>query len=215
MALFKKIFKKINYLIQVSGYSKRYYRNDGVLKSLFLEHSNKGETMSLDIGSGPVPKNPFGAKALHGVDFRENKEKKVLYADLSVGLLPFSDQSYDFATAFDLLEHIPRISNIDGKTEFPLILLMNEIFRVLKPGGIFFSSQPVFPGKAAFQDPTHVNIMTEDTLGLYFCEKAWARIYGFSGSFELMDDGWVGDKYFCFMKKVGVDQIFDLNFKQE
>jgi hypothetical protein len=151
VALFKKIFKKINYLIQVSGYSRRYYRNDGVLKKLFLEHSNKGETMSLDIGSGPVPKNPFGAKAVHGVDFRENKENKVLYADFSVGQLPFSDQSYDFATAFDL----------------------------------------------------------------YFCKKAWARIYGFSGSFELMDDGWVGDKYFCFMKKVGVDPIFDLNFKQE
>ena len=71
-----------------------------------------------------------------------------------------------------MLEHIPRISHIEGKTEFPLIQLLNEVFRILKPGGIFFSSQPVFPAKSAFQDPTHVNIMSEDTLDLYFCERA-------------------------------------------
>ena len=92
---------------------------------------------------------------------------------------------------------------------------MNEVFRVLKPGGIFFAYQPVFPAKSVFQDPTHVNIMSEDTLDFYFCEKAWARIYGFTGCFELVADGWIGEKYFCFMRKSNSEPIFNLNFVQK
>jgi hypothetical protein len=86
---------------------------------------------------------------------------------------------------------------------------MNEIFRVLKPEGIFFHATPCYPFNAAFQDPTHVNVMTEDTIYLYFCEPAWARMYGYTGSFMMLDEGWlaggdIGDygKYFSFIKKV-------------
>jgi SAM-dependent methyltransferase len=204
----------VSNIIQVLSYSKRYYRDDRILKKLFLEHAEKNKSTSLDIGSGPIPKNPFGSSTLFGADFRENKENKVIYADLSNGVIPFDDNRFNFVTAFDVLEHIPRISHIEGKTEFPLIQLLNEVFRILKPGGIFFSSQPVFPAKSAFQDPTHVNIMSEDTLDLYFCERAWARIYGFTGSFELIEDGWVGDKYFCLMRKLDKDPVLDLHFKQ-
>jgi len=92
---------------------------------------------------------------------------------------------------------------------------MNEIFRVLKPGGVFFNIQPCFPSKEAFQDPTHVNIMTEDTLSLYFCEPAWARIYGYEGSFVMLEEGWVGGKYFAFMKKSLDWPIRDLSFVQK
>ena len=53
-------------------------------------------------------------------------------------------------------------------------------------------STPAFPSKEVFQDPTHVNIITEDTLPLYFCEPCnWAKGYGFNGSFELIEQRWV------------------------
>lgn len=48
--------------------------------------------------------------------------------------------------------------------------LMKEIYRVLKPGGLFFRQTPAFPAKEALQDPTHVNIITEDTMAFFFCQ---------------------------------------------
>ena len=46
----------------------------------------------------------------------------------------------------------------------------------------------------AFQDPTHVNIMTEKT-HLYFTgEKPLGRMYGFSGQFEARKVEWVVHK---------------------
>ncbi len=138
-----------------------------------------------------------------------------MFADLALGVLPFDSNSFDYVTAFDVLEHIQRISTVDGEARFPFVRLMNEIFRVLKPGGVFFNIQPCFPSKEAFQDPTHVNIMTEDTLSLYFCEPAWARIYGYEGSFVMLEEGWVGGKYFAFMKKSLDWPIRDLSFVQK
>lgn len=210
-AFVTKFFK----FLQVSTFSRKYYRNEFYLNQLFQKYSITGDSSSLDVGSGPKPKNPFNSKDLTGVDFRENKETNVHFADLSLGNLPFQNDQFDFVTAFDLLEHIPRTLNINGDSSFPFILLMNEVFRVLKPGGVFFAYQPVFPAKSAFQDPTHVNIMSEDTLDFYFCEKAWARIYGFTGSFELVADGWIGEKYFCFMRKADIEPILDLHFVQK
>ena len=77
---------------------------------------------------------------------------------------------------------------------------MDEVFRVLAPGGYFFHSTPAYPSPAAFQDPTHVNIITEETMPLYFCGnnyKEWlgsnepiACIYGFKGSFEFIDQAY-------------------------
>ena len=94
------------------------------------------------------------------------------------------------------------------------VLLMNEIFRVLKPDGVFFCVQPCFPFKQALQDPTHVNIMTEDTLYRYFCDPAWARIYGYNGAFNMVREGWLSDKYFAFMRKSHDAPVHDPGFRQ-
>jgi hypothetical protein len=102
-------------------------------------------------------------------------------------------------TAFDLLEHIPRVLNAgsDGHgVRFPFVDLMSELHRCLKQGGIFFSSTPSFPWPMAFQDPTHVNIMTEDTLRNYFCGLAHpAAIYGFCGRFNRSASAWISGHY--------------------
>lgn len=197
-----------------AGLGKVHYRRSESLTPLFERYRLEG-AHSLDIGSGPTPKNPFSAALLHGVDIRENVKNNVVYGDLLHAPLPFDDASFDYVTAHDLLEHIPRVVSLEGETQFPLINLMNEIFRVLKPGGILFAIQPVFPSKEAFQDPTHVNIMNEDTLPFYFGEKAWARIYGFVGSFEMLEDGWLREKYFAFMRKSADKPILDLAAPQK
>jgi len=144
---------------------------------------------SLDLGSGLKPKNPFNASELYGIDIFpftvSGFEFKV--ADLTIEPIPYPDNYFDYVTAYDFLEHIPRIIYIDGKIKNPFIELMNEICRVLKPGGIFKAHTPYYPHPEVFTDPTHVNVITEKTID-YFTNQAGAlaSIYGFVGSFNLL-----------------------------
>ena len=67
---------------------------------------------------------------------------------------------------------------------------MNEVYRTLKPGGLFLSFTPAYPVVDAFSDPTHVNIITEKTFPEYFTNQLGASIYGFTGRFELVGQKW-------------------------
>ena len=68
---------------------------------------------------------------------------------------------------------------------------MNEVWRVLKPGGIFYAVTPAYPMPEAFQDPTHVNIITDQTHH-YFCRDwSYTSNYGFKGRFEIVAAKWV------------------------
>lgn len=171
---------------------------------------------ALDLGCGPAPRNEFEAINATGVDIRAcDDEAGVLKCDLAMEDLPFEDEFFDCVTAYDVLEHIPRIVTIDGAQRFAVVELLNEVWRVLCMDGVFFSSTPCFPMSQAFQDPTHVNIMTEDTLRLYFGESAWARIYGFEGSFVLSAEGWSGSHYWCALRKSSRKPVADRSSPQE
>ena len=68
---------------------------------------------------------------------------------------------------------------------------MNQIYRVLKPGGLFYSHTPAFPAGPAWRDPTHVNIITEETFPLYFDDKnRLASMYRFNGYFKIEEQKW-------------------------
>jgi len=69
-------------------------------------------------------------------------------------------------------------------TRLPFIETMNEVWRVLKDGGLFYASTPAYPHAAAFQDPTHVNIITRDTHVYFTRPELEGRMYGFKGDFE-------------------------------
>jgi SAM-dependent methyltransferase len=170
---------------------------------------------SLDLGSGPSPRNPFGARIVFGLDVRSyDLNYLVGKCILGVDSIPFEDNFFDTITAVDVLEHISRVAINSGALSFPFIELMNEVWRVLKVGGLFYSETPCFPMKEAFQDPTHVNIMTEDTIPLYFGDRRWANIYGFVGSFSVIEEGWLGNKYICILKKTTAESLFNVNDPQ-
>ena len=159
-------------------------------------------TKALDLGSGIHPKNDFLASEVWSLDIVQSDNPRHIVCDASTERLPLSAESFDIVTAYDFLEHIPRVAIINGQTTFPFIELMNEVSRILKPGGHFYSYTPVFPKKAAFQDPTHVNIMTKDTLRVYFSgSDPIARAYGFTGEFEVVTSGWKGVHHYSLMKK--------------
>ena len=156
-------------------------------------------TRHLDLGCGPVPRNPYQQDELFGVDIAPTENSAqitIRQANLTLQPIPFPDHYFDSLSAFDFLEHVPRVlPTPDGlSTRFPFIELMNEIHRVLRPGGILYALTPCYPAYEAFQDPTHVNIMTEKT-HLYFTgANPLGRMYGFSGQFEARKVEWVVHK---------------------
>lgn len=191
---------KIYKIIQTFALKKKVYRKRRRVFCKFDLYMKK-EAVALDLGSGPTPSNPFRVDKIYGADLRSNDANNVHFVDFSSGKLPFEDNYFDFVTAFDLLEHIQRVSVDNKVTRFPFVNLMSEIYRVLKKDGVFFCIQPCYPFKETFQDPTHVNFMTEDTIDKYFCSDVWAQMYGFNGRFKMLDDGWLSWKYFCFIQK--------------
>ncbi len=145
-------------------------------------------TRHLDLGCGLVPRNPYQRDELFGVDLSGSTGGgPIRRANLVTQPIPFEADSFDSASAYDFLEHVPRVMlTPDGQgTRFPFIELMNEVFRVLRPGGLFYAITPVYPGKAAFQDPTHVNIMTVDTHTYFTRPQLMAAMYGFKGDFNV------------------------------
>lgn len=141
---------------------------------------------TLDLGCGSTPRNPFQAEQAYGIDIRDDLNKYIKCADLTIEPIPFEDNAFDFITAFDILEHIPRIIYIPNR-RFAFVELMNEIWRTLKLNGYFLSYTPIYPYSEVFRDPTHVNIMTHETLPLYFDDKhQFAKMYGFKGSFKVV-----------------------------
>ena len=161
-------------------------------------------TKSLDLGCGPNPKNPYNADEIYGVDVRADLDKRIHQADLCIEPIPFESNMFDCVTAFDFIEHIPRIIYAPHRRN-AFIELMTEIYRVLKVGGVFLSYTPAFPHPSAFQDPTHVNIITDRTFDVYFCKPIrYASVYGFTGAFEMAKQSWQGEHLLTQIIKVPV-----------
>lgn len=153
-------------------------------------------TKHLDLGCGTKPRNPYKQDEIWGIDISQEAIKsnsKIKFANLSVEKIPFEDSYFDSVSAYDFLEHVPRLlaSNNEVQVRFPFIELMNEIWRVLKPNGVLYAPTPAYPRQEAFVDPTHVNIITENT-HIYFTEPLlMARMYGFVGNFKVRRAEWV------------------------
>lgn len=177
--------------------------------SVFVDRycsSDLGREKSLDLGCGTSPENPFQAQQVSGCDLRGSEDKSIVAVDLFNQAIPFENNSFDYATAFDFVEHIPRVANSSsGETRFPFVEFMSEVERILKPGGYFLARTPALFSKETFQDPTHVNYITKDTFPSYFCagdqNKPWARMYGFRGDFEFIAQEWCHCWLFSLIRK--------------
>jgi SAM-dependent methyltransferase len=144
----------------------------------------------LDLGCGQRPKNPYQHPRLFGVDLRAGLQaagvERIEAANLSSQPIPFDDNAFDSVSAYDFLKHVPRVSlDAQGQTHFPFVKLMDEIWRVLKPGGLLYAITPAYPHEKAFRDPTHVNIITAKTYRYFARPQLEARMYGFKGMFDL------------------------------
>ena len=153
-------------------------------------------TRHLDLGCGPAPRNPYGADALYALDLSPPEgfdPARFARANLVLEPIPFPDAHFDSVSAYDFIEHVPRLVALPaGGTRLPFVELMNEVWRVLrKPGGRFYAVTPAWPRAEAFADPTHVNVVTATTHRYFTEPELGARPYGFAGRFRALRVQWM------------------------
>jgi len=146
----------------------------------------------LDLGCATNPQNPYRKANLFGLDIRDDAQTALAQrgivmkqANLVFEPIPYPDNHFASVSAIDFIEHIPRQISVGSANQiiYPFINLMNEIWRVLAPGGRFLAVTPAYPSALAFADPTHVNYIARGTHA-YFCgESPAGSIYGFNGRF--------------------------------
>jgi SAM-dependent methyltransferase len=119
----------------------------------------------LDIGGGARPQPGFvniDIQPLDGVD---------IVHDLEEFPWPLPDESVLIAIASHVLEHINPHKGV-------FINFMNEVWRILKPGGQFAFVVPYAESFGMYQDPTHCNFINEATMN-YFDPLHPSGFYGF------------------------------------
>jgi SAM-dependent methyltransferase len=155
-----------------------------------------GMKKHLDLGCGLKPRNPYGAELTFGCDIRdidgaiesigfEYKKVNLIYDPI-----PYPNDYFNSISAFDFLEHIPRVISTGTGTRNSFVELMNEIHRVLIPGGVFYAVTPAYPHISAFSDPTHVNFITDQTHYYFTGGNPGAAMYGFTGNFDAIKVEW-------------------------
>jgi predicted SAM-dependent methyltransferase len=92
---------------------------------------------------------------------------------------PWADGSVEHILALDIIEHLPD-----------KIFTMNEMFRVLRSGGIAEIVVPTTDGPGAFQDPTHVSWWNRNSFKYYQAGSAYrerfAASYGIRAAFGIV-----------------------------
>jgi len=117
-----------------------------------LKKNNQG--IKLDIGCGSSKQVGFvgmDIRKLDGVD---------IVQDIEEFPWPLPDESVSFAIASHVLEHI-------NPAKGTFLKFMDEMWRIMKKDGQFMIAVPYAGSPGYWQDPTHVNGITEATM-FYF-----------------------------------------------
>jgi len=117
----------------------------------------------LDLGGGAHPQRGF-----INIDIRELPEVDIVH-DLQVVPWPLPDACASRVMASHLVEHISPAGGV-------FIRFMNEVWRVIKPGGEFMISMPYGLSPGFVQDPTHCNPCNEATWA-YFDPLHQSRLW--------------------------------------
>jgi len=115
--------------------------------------------LRLNLGSGSKPKDGYLNVDLDGWPGVDE------IVDLNVLPWPWEDDSVESVFAQDSLEHLCPLGRSMGQMN--IIAIIQEIWRILLPGGVAELIVPSTDGRGAFMDPTHVTYWNANTF-LYF-----------------------------------------------
>ncbi|HLP23860.1 MAG TPA: methyltransferase domain-containing protein [Microbacteriaceae bacterium] len=121
-----------------------------------LAWARRSELLALDFGAAHAKPDGY-----LGVDQYPGPGVDIV-AELPAKL-PLPDNSVGVIRACDFLEHVAD-----------KVAVMNEIHRLLAPGGILISRTPSTDGRGAFQDPTHVAFYNENSFW-YLTDEQYCR----------------------------------------
>jgi SAM-dependent methyltransferase len=99
----------------------------------------------------------------------------------TVGPLLLEEHGIDLINANNVLEHVPD-----------LVALMGNCLRLLKPGGEFRIEVPYENAPSAWQDPTHVRAMNENSW-IYYTDWFW-YLGWYEHRFEIVECTYLDDK---------------------
>ena len=114
------------------------------------------------------------AEGAIGLDINPRSDADVL-CNLDSGNLPFRDSSIDKVLACDVLEHVDNF-----------VAVVEDIWRILKPGGILEVSAPFMSSVNYFSDPTHRRAFTSKSFD-YFIKGTTSSEYRYSDAEFLLN----------------------------
>lgn len=126
--------------------------------------------MKIDLGCGKNKKEGF-----FGIDIIDFEGVDLVH-DCNLPI-PLEDNIADEIHATDFLEHL----NNDKR-----IHIISEIWRILKPGGLFYAYTPSTDGRGAYQDPTHYSFWNENSFKYYVLD-AYREQYNLIPKFEVLE----------------------------
>lgn len=127
--------------------------------------------MKIDLGCGGAKHSGYygiDAQALPGVDLVCDCNERI----------PLPDNCAREVIAINFLEHLHNDRRIH---------IMNEIWRLLKPGGLAHILVPdATEGQGAFMDPTHYSFWCLNSFK-YYTEEDYRNLYGIKANFKVLE----------------------------
>jgi len=112
----------------------------------------------LDVGCGGARK-----EGAIGIDIAPHECVDIVH-DLNKYPWPVEESSFDEALCKDVVEHLDDV-----------VKLMEELHRILKPGGRIIINTPHFSHPGSFRDPTHKHHFTYGTFDYFTGEVDYPR----------------------------------------
>lgn len=137
--------------------------------------------MRLDLGCGDRFKKP-GYVGVDVCDWSNKYPKdEFIYGVIPHILSTFADSSIEEVYASHFIEHISQDKVIET---------FNEIYRILKVGGLFEIYVPPTTGRGAFCDPTHLSFYNDMSWRYYDMtwHKELSQSYGINCDFKIIEN---------------------------
>jgi len=129
------------------------------------DHPDDQIDFHVDLGGGRLPKGRLNIDMGDSSDVKMNLDTMILMGSkgplTTYGReLPFPDNSIESMISHHCLEHIG----------YGFVRLMDECYRVLKPGAKFRIAVPLYPSMAAVTDPDHKRFFTRESFRSFIHE---------------------------------------------